>query len=125
MASIALGLLHHLRHNLLRRINFGNRFVGFFVGVFFRSSYGLLIGAETSGFDRWSGVGNWRGFVLGRNWVTDCSIGGLDVRDYKVFFSPSVFLMHSGHFQLERERTILSSYLVRPKYLGWNHSGQN
>lgn len=29
----------------------------------------LLIVAESSGFAWWSGVSNWRDFVVGRNWV--------------------------------------------------------
>ena len=69
-------------------------------------------------------MGDWRGFILGRNWVYKllhweawmCGISGSSFLH--------VFLMHSGHFQLEVERTILSSDLLSPKHLGWNHSGQ-
>ena len=36
----------------------------------FRRSQGLLlIGAESFGFAWWRDVGDWRGFILGRNWV--------------------------------------------------------
>ena len=91
---------HYACFTISNTIKFCKRFVGFFVGVCFRSSYDLIIGADTSGFE-WSGVGNWRGFVLWRNCVTDCCIGGLSagLQGLRVLYPPSVFLMHSGHFQ--------------------------